>query len=195
MATDSCMAGGNAAEVTVASTSKSPDSDQLENKSGKDDTQNISSNPPVRIPSRSTVSVSLSDVISQQQPINPVAVEVKPLTQELLQQIWDSYIENHKDDTRLVEAMKERKLIVKDENLFEVVLPSGYYEKDYKVFQTDLLEYMRRQTGHVQLQMKMLVDAPQHEAKAYTPKDKYEAMLKMNSELARFRILFSEIDF
>ena len=173
---------------------KSADSAALRDKVA-DAPSSAESKPLVRIPSSSTASVSLSDVINRQQAVRSVVVETKPLTQELLQQEWDNYIQNHQDDARLVEAMKGRKLVVKDENLFDVVLPNGYMERDYKVFMTDLLEYLRRQTGHVQLQMKMLVDAPQHEKKAYTPKDKYEAMLKMNPELARFRNLFSEIDF
>ena len=57
-----------------------------------------------------------------------------------------------------------------------------------------MLTYLRRLSHRPQLNCHVEVVYEEHEAVAYSARDKYDVMVQANPMLDNFRVLFSEVD-
>lgn len=129
------------------------------------------------------------------------ALELKPkrepieLTQEVLEKLWADCAESQRGDEKCHAAMRGRKLLLKDQNNFDIILSNLYQEEELAPYKTRILTALREASGHEFLQWRAIVAKQQTERVAYQPREKYEAMLKANPAMADMRKLFPDIDY
>lgn len=116
------------------------------------------------------------------------------LTQELLETLWNQYYEAHTANPKVASFMPNRKLVLVDQNQFNIVVPSLIMENDYRDFQVDLLEFLRYETGHANLKSRVIQEIDKQAAKPYRAADKYQAMLEKNPELSYLHSIFTDLD-
>lgn len=121
--------------------------------------------------------------------------EAEPLTQESLEKYWNELLDSLKSDIALTELLRGRKVVLKDQNNFNLVVSNLYLENEIRPKQSDMLKKLCALTGHELLQMKVVMEVEKRETVAYLPREKYEAMLRLNPALAKFKKHFPEIDF
>ena len=134
---------------------------------------------PVEVPVRSTLSETSS-----------------PLTQERLQEAWDSLLEQW-ESTRpeLYSVLRGHTVQLEGSDLFAIEASNSNFERDLRPLQTPMLESLRAHLSCPALRCRVEVRAEQRESKVYQPGEKYEAMLQTNPALAKLRTVFTELDY
>lgn len=119
-----------------------------------------------------------------------------PLDEAGLRECWDAMLGAMKGDLpKLAEQLKDNKLRLDGADSFTVIVSNGYIESEIKPHLIRMLTYLRAKTGRPSLNCKVEVVYEEKESKAYTPRDKYEVMLRANPDLETLRILFPELDY
>ena len=118
--------------------------------------------------------------------------DVKPLTQEVLERYWQEAA----DELGLQETMQAATPRLGEHvGRFEVDAQTVWFADDFRPHKIDVLEALRRRTGMRMLDCHVNPMFVAEEEKAYSPDDKYAAMLQRNGQLAAMRRIFPEIDY
>lgn len=126
---------------------------------------------------------------SEPQPDGP------PLTEEALKALWAEMLEDlAKESPRLAEQLKDRPLRLEEEDQFVIEVNSSYMDAEIKPHLIPMLTFMRQKGRRKNLNCKVEVVYEEHEATVYYARDKYDVMVKENSELERFRVLFPDVE-
>lgn len=137
-------------------------------------------------------SISIKAVTSVKPEPTRLQAEVKPLTQEDLERYWDEAA----TELGLVEVMKNATVRMGEHiGRFEVDAQTTYFADEFRSHKIDVLESLRKKTGMQLLDCRVNPLFIEQDEKAYSPDDKYNAMLEENHHLATFRKLFTEIDY
>ncbi|MBP5548699.1 MAG: hypothetical protein J6X58_07415 [Bacteroidales bacterium] len=121
--------------------------------------------------------------------------EVVQLTQERLEELWAQLVESCKDDEKLYELLADKKVVLKNNNLFNIQVPNLYLDTLLLNYQNRILGFLRQATCNESLQYKAVVVVEKVEARAYLPRDKFDEMAKRNPSMLTLRKLFPDIDF
>ena len=121
--------------------------------------------------------------------------EVEQLTQERLEELWGELVESVKDDEKLHELLADKKVVLKNNNLFHIQVPNLYLDTVLRNYQTRILSFLREATGNELLLYKAVVVVEHVATKAYLPRDKFDEMAQRNSAMLTLRKLFPDIDF
>lgn len=97
-------------------------------------------------------------------------------------------------DTEVYSAMNGRQLQFVDAEHFTVTTPSRFAQLLNSV-KSQIEDYFRKKTGISTLDITIEVKDEVVKKMLYTPKDKYEAMLKNNPEIGNLQKIFQDIDF
>ena len=147
------------------------------------------------IPHRRFSSISIS-VEQETGPIRSLeSREAEVLTQERLEELWKELCEHSKDNEKLYELICDKKVELKNNNLFTIQVPNLYFDSLLKNYQTEILGYLREATNNEVLNYKAVVVVEHVERKAYMPREKFEEMVKVNPSMLTLRKLFPDIDF
>jgi len=133
------------------------------------------------------VKENIETIVEKREPIE--------LNQEVLEKLWDDYAESEKDDEKLYKVMKGRKLMLQDQNNFNIQLDNLYQKDEIDPYKVRILNALRQVSGHEFLQWNVVVEKHAVEKVAYQPKEKYEQMYNRNPNIAKLRTLFQDIDF
>ena len=87
------------------------------------------------------------------------------------------------------------KVELKNNNLFTIQVPNLYFDSLFRNYQTEILGFLREKTSNEALNYKAVVVVEQVERKAYMPREKFEAMVKVNPSMLTLRKIFPDIDF
>lgn len=140
-------------------------------------------------------SLSISSVPSSRRISALEHREVETLTQERLQQLWDMLIEKSSADEKFHDLLVGKEVELKNNNMFNIVAPSIYFDTLFRNYQDRILDFFRQETGNEAIQYKITVKVEQREAKAYMPREKFEEMSQRNPALFSLRKIFPDIDF
>ena len=121
--------------------------------------------------------------------------EVEQLTQERLEELWAQLVESCRDDQKLYQLLADKKVVLKNNNLFHIQVSNLYLDTTLHSYQDRILGFLRKETGNDSLMFKAVVVVEKVEAKAYLPRDKFDEMVKQNSSMLTLRKLFPDIDF
>lgn len=136
--------------------------------------------------------------------MKPVEVPVRsalsemssPLTQERLQEAWDSLMEQWESTKPdLYSVLRGHAVRLEESDLFAIEAANSNFERDLRPVQTPMLESLRAHLSRPALRCRVEVRAEQRESKVYQPSEKYEAMLQTNPALAKLRTIFGELDY
>ena len=147
------------------------------------------------LPHRRFTSFSISDPGEIKPIVSLEKREAEMLTQEKLEELWKELIERSRDDEKLYELLADKKVELKNNNLFAIQVPNIYFDSLLKEYQTQILGFLREATGNESLQYKATVVTEYVEKKAYMPREKFDELLKINPAILSLRKLFPDIDF
>ena len=121
--------------------------------------------------------------------------EMMQLTQESLEALWKEMAESFKDDAKLYELVADKRVELKNNNLFHIEVPNLFFDSQLKAHQTRILGFLREKTGNEALLFKAVVVVEQVERRAYLPNEKFDELVKVNPAILSLRKLFPDIDF
>ncbi len=147
------------------------------------------------LPHRRFTSFSISDPGEIKPIVSLEKREAEMLTQEKLEELWKELIERSRDDEKLYELLADKKVELKNNNLFTIQVPNLYFDSLFRNYQTEILGFLREKTSNEALNYKAVVVVEQVERKAYMPREKFEAMVKVNPSMLTLRKIFPDIDF
>ena len=187
---------GTAAQLQVSDTSS------LQNSAAAPSAQNGAAAPELAkalpkagIPHRSFTNISISDIQPTVELKDLEHRAVEKLTQERLEELWNELVEKSKNDDKLYNLLADKKVELKNNNLFAIQVPNIYFDSLLKEYQTQILGFLREATGNESLQYKATVVTEYVEKKAYMPREKFDELLKINPAILSLRKLFPDIDF
>lgn len=125
-------------------------------------------------------------------PVQHIALEVKPLTEEDLSAYWKEAAEKLGLQELLAEGLPH---LGERTGFFEVDAQSVTFQEEFKQHKIDVMEYIREKTGMKMLDCKVNPLFVNKEEVLYSPDDKYGAMLELNPKLAELRKLFPMLDY
>ena len=142
----------------------------------------------------STISIKLS---SPAPLVRPSFVgQAKPLTQELLDGYWSDLMSLLKEnDDSLYKMLEDKHPVLHDHAQLVIDTFDAFFEKEFKDGQMRVLEYLRKRAGTPLLSCRVNLKVREREALMYSPKEKCEAMLKVNPHLGELMKIFPHIDF
>lgn len=147
------------------------------------------------IPTQRLTSISINTNID----IKPLASlesrEVEQLTQGRLEELWQQLVENSKDDEKFHDLIADKKVVLKNNNLFHIQVPNLLLDNYLREYQTRILGFLRDATSNDSLQYKAVVVVENVTVKAYLPRDKFDEMAQRNPAMLSLRKLFPDIDF
>ena len=146
------------------------------------------------IPTRRLTSISINPTIDVRLNIKEER-EVMQLTQEKLEELWAKLIEECKDDEKLHDLIADKKVELKNNNLFHILVPNMLLDNSLREYQTRILGFLRDATNNESLQYKAAVVVENVAVKAYLPRDKFDEMAQRNPAMLSLRKLFPDIDF
>lgn len=117
------------------------------------------------------------------------------MTQERLEELWGKLVESCKDDAKLHDLLADKKVVLKNNNLFHIQVPNLLIDNYLREYQTRILGFLRDATNNESLQYKAVVVVEEVAVKAYLPRDKFEEMAQRNPAMLSLRKLFPDIDF
>ncbi|MBO4307673.1 MAG: hypothetical protein J5848_05100 [Bacteroidales bacterium] len=121
--------------------------------------------------------------------------KVEELTQKRLEELWEELAANSKDEPKLYELLCDKRVELKNNNLFNVWVPNLYLDNVFRQYQDKILSFLRGRTGNEALLYKVVVEVEKRETQAYMPREKFDEMAKRNPEMYKLRKLFPDIDF
>lgn len=146
------------------------------------------------IPTRRLTNISINPTIDIKTEINQKR-EVVQLTQEKLEELWAKLVEESKDDERLHDLIADKRVELKGNNLFHIIVPNMLLDNSLREYQTRILGFLRNATNNESLQYKAAVVVENVAVKAYLPRDKFDEMAQRNPAMLSLRKLFPDIDF
>ena len=149
----------------------------------------------VGIPQRRFTGISINEVQGPMQFKNLESRVVEQLTQERLEELWNELIMRNQDDDKFCNLLADKKVELKNNNLFTIQVPNLYFDSLFRDCQKRILGFLRESTGNDMLQFKVVVAVEHVEHKAYLPREKFEELVKVNPALLSLRKLFPDIDF
>jgi hypothetical protein len=116
-------------------------------------------------------------------------VEPVILTSTLLKTYWMEFAEQlHDDQPRLYSTLTTQMPDLSEDNKIILNLNNPLQEKAIRSIQTELLQFLRKRSGHSELEMQTAVPEEQNsEKKLYTQEEKYQHLQKKNPDLDLFR--------
>ncbi len=120
---------------------------------------------------------------------------VEQLTQERLEELWKELVNSCSDDEKLHELIADKKVELKNNNLFTIQVSNLYFESVLRNYQGRILGFLRDKTANESLNYKVVVMVEHVERKAYLPNEKFAEMVKVNPAMLSLRKLFPDIDF
>ncbi len=119
----------------------------------------------------------------------------EPLTPESLTAHWEAMREAMGAELpKLAEQLKGRELRLEDEDNFVIVVNNSYAEAEIRPHLIRMLTFLRKRSHRPKLNCRVEVVYEEHEAVAYSARDKYDVMVQANPALDSFRVLFPEVD-
>lgn len=136
--------------------------------------------------------ISIKSVKEKVEPVQHIALEVKPLTEEDLSAYWTEAGEKLGLQELLAEGVPH---LGEKAGCFEVDAQTVSFHEEFKPHKIDVMEFLRGKTGMKMLDCKVNPLFVSKEEVVYSPDDKYAAMLERNPQLAELRKLFPMIDY
>ena len=136
--------------------------------------------------------ISIKAAVVKTAPVQHIAVEVKPLTEEDLAAYWKEAGEKLGLQELLAEGIPH---LGEKQGCFEVDAQTVTFHEDFKPHKIDVMEFLREKTGMKMLDCKVNQRFVEKEEVVYSPDDKYKAMLEKNPKMAELRKLFPMIDY
>ena len=136
--------------------------------------------------------ISIKAAVVKTAPVQHIAVEVKPLTEEDLTAYWQEAGEKLGLKELLAEGMPH---LGEKQGLIEIDAQSVSFHEEFKPHKIDVMEFLRGKTGMKMLDCKVNPLFVSKEEVIYSPEDKYKAMVEQNPQLAELRKLFPIIDY
>lgn len=128
----------------------------------------------------------------QQKEKPTLPTDVKPLTQEALEDYWKQTA----DTLGLAELMSGATVRLGEKTgVFEIDAQNTWFHDDFKQHKYDVLGQMRALSGMPMLDCKVNPKFVESEELTYSPDKKYNAMLERNRDLMALRRLFPNIDY
>ena len=122
--------------------------------------------------------------------------EAPPLSQEQLAAYWAEMVAAMGAELpKLAEQLKDRELRQESDDMFVIVVNNSYLDAEIRPNLIRMLTYLRKKSGRPLLNCRVEVVYEEHEAVAYLPRDKYDAMVRTNPALENFRVLFPDVDY
>lgn len=120
---------------------------------------------------------------------------MEQLTQERLEELWAKLVESSKDDEKFHDLIADKKVELKNNNLFHIQVPNLLLDNYLREYQTRILGFLREATNNESLMYKAVVVVENVAVKAYLPRDKFDEMVQRNPAMLSLRKLFPDIDF
>lgn len=147
------------------------------------------------------VPYDVSPVAPRPVPVQLDAEQVK-LTPEMLPGLWSKLFESEQWMSGLLEDERDelkhllhgKEVEFEDEETFSIIADNSYYQTRIRPYVVHMLDELRRVSGIESLNCFCKVHYNQTDAVPYSAKEKYEAMLLINTDLLKFRQMFDEID-
>ena len=137
-------------------------------------------------------SISIKVAAMPKAEIPRLDADVKPLTQERLEELWRKAA----TECDLEELMAEGKPVLDEHpGLFRVESQTTWFADEFKKHKIDVMECLRRETGMRMLDCKVVPLFVEKDDVIYSPDAKYAAMLEKNPQLFELRKLFPMIDY
>ena len=95
----------------------------------------------------------------------------------------------------IISLEKREAEMLTQERLEELWKELMYFDSLFRNYQTEILGFLREKTSNEALNYKAVVVVEQVERKAYMPREKFEAMVKVNPSMLTLRKIFPDIDF
>lgn len=141
-------------------------------------------------------SIRITPPVHHEKPPIAQPTEGDPLTQDSLQQYWNTLIGDLQESNKaLHDLLANRTIEYKDNDLFDIVADSSYFEEEFRPHRVAVLERLRHMSRRPNVNCQVRVEYVETEYAAYIPRDKYEVMQATNPQIASFRVVFPEIDF
>lgn len=133
--------------------------------------------------------------IVQDTALQSAPVEVKELTQELLDSCWSQMLAQiQTTEEKLFSHLSGRDVKLEENSTFVIIVSNSYVEASIKPFIVRILSFLRKKTGHPELNCRIEIVAEERKVVTYFASEKYEAMAARNPDLEHLRILFPDID-
>lgn len=140
-----------------------------------------------------TISINAPTAVHQVKSLEHRSVE--QLTQERLEELWNELIARNQDDEKFCSLLADKKVELKNNNLFNILVPNFFFDSQFRDCQGRILGFLREMTGNESLQFNVAVVVEHVEHKAYLPREKFDEMVKVNPAILSLRKLFPDIDF
>jgi DNA polymerase-3 subunit gamma/tau len=129
---------------------------------------------------------SSADVQSESQPSADLTSQAKPYSIEQLMAAWSIFAATLSDDIHLANGLKTSPVNQLKDHLYEVVVSNQVLLKKMEELRPRLETYLQHtlQNSHIQLTVRL--DENQSASQPYTSKEKLEAMMQKNPDLAVF---------
>lgn len=125
----------------------------------------------------------------------PEPQELPPLTLEQLTAYWGEMLKAMQPELpKLAAQLEGKELRLEGDEMFVVVVNNSYLDAEIRPHLIRMLTYLRKLSHRPMLNCRVEVVYEEHEAVAYTARDKYDVMVQANPMLDNFRVLFSEVD-
>lgn len=122
-------------------------------------------------------------------------VTSEPLTQEQLDTLWKETLNAMKEPLpRLYEQLQDKEVALESDDKFVIHVSNSYTEQEIKNNIIRILTYMRKRSGHPKLNCRVEITVVEREAKPYTARDKYDALLAQNPVLEMMRVIFPDVE-
>lgn len=122
-------------------------------------------------------------------------VEQKEITQELLDRLWLQFAETKRDETKIYTLLKNAPVHFVDQKIFNIEITNIYSGKEIDSVKTEMLAFMRENTGHPALNCKYYQVRVEHETLAYSPQEKFLVMQEVNPNMVALKQVFGDIDY
>lgn len=136
-----------------------------------------------------------TSITAEEQQREVKVVEQKEITQELLNELWQQFAETKKEEGKIYMLLKNAPVHFVDQKIFNIEITNIYSGKEIDSVKTEMLAFMRENTGHPALNCKYHQVIVEHETKAYSPHEKFQVMQEVNPNMVALKQVFGEIDY
>lgn len=123
-----------------------------------------------------------------------IAPQATPLTQEILERLWKSMLDEHAEEGNFLALLGSVRLRCDDGDHFSIVADSPDFEQAVAPVKQVVVDYLRQRTHNEQLQGRVEINVAKKVETPYFAGQKYADMLAQNPVLERMRKLFPHID-
>lgn len=121
----------------------------------------------------------------------PEPVIINEFTQEKLEQAWDDFVKNYKEQSpSFVFTLSKGHPVLKENFKIEYHVPNIII-KDDKLNINILLDYLKKELNNNQITLEAIVDTHTRQKEAYTDRERFE---KLSKEYPKLNRLKNELD-